>query len=75
VIEVANSLRLLLGAEYLMQVPLAPLHFGPSMFFLARREQPAARGRARAPGPGGRRWPGSSRLTLAGPSPYSALDG
>jgi SAM-dependent methyltransferase len=31
--------RLLLGAEYLVQVPLAPLHFGPSIFFLARRER------------------------------------
>lgn len=39
--------RLLLGAEYLMQIPLAPLHFGPSIFFLARREQQFTGGRHR----------------------------
>jgi ubiquinone/menaquinone biosynthesis C-methylase UbiE len=33
--------RLLLAAEYAMQVPLAPLSFGPSLFFMARK-QPAA---------------------------------
>jgi hypothetical protein len=32
--------RLMLAAEYAMQVPLAPLSFGPSLFFMARK-QPA----------------------------------
>jgi SAM-dependent methyltransferase len=45
----AMPTRMLLGAEYLMQVPLAPLHFGPSLFFLARREQPLTGGRHRRP--------------------------
>lgn len=35
----AMPARALLGAEYLMQVPLAPLYFGPSIFFLACRER------------------------------------
>ena len=30
--------RLMLAAEYAMQVPLAPLSFGPSLFFLARKQ-------------------------------------
>jgi hypothetical protein len=29
--------RLMLAAEYVMQVPFAPLAFGPSLFFMARR--------------------------------------
>jgi SAM-dependent methyltransferase len=29
--------RLMLAAEYFMQVPLAPVYFGPSLFFLARK--------------------------------------
>lgn len=29
--------RLMLAAEYAMQVPLAPLSFGPSLFFMARK--------------------------------------
>lgn len=33
--------RLMLAAEYAMQVPLAPLSFGPSLFFMARK-QPTA---------------------------------
>jgi hypothetical protein len=32
--------RLMLAAEYVMQVPFAPLAFGPSLFFLARRQVP-----------------------------------
>ena len=28
--------RLMLAAEYVMQVPFAPLAFGPSLFFMAR---------------------------------------
>ena len=30
--------RLMLAAEFAMQVPLAPLSFGPSLFFMARRQ-------------------------------------
>lgn len=30
--------RLMLAAEYVMQVPLAPAYFGPSMFFLVRKQ-------------------------------------
>ena len=30
--------RLMLAAEYVMQVPFAPLAFGPSLFFMARRQ-------------------------------------
>ena len=32
--------RLMLAAEYVMQVPFAPLAFGPSLCFLARRQVP-----------------------------------
>jgi hypothetical protein len=32
--------RLMLAAEYVMQVPFAPLAFGPSLFFMARRQVP-----------------------------------
>ena len=32
--------RLMLAAEYVMQVPVAPLAFGPSLFFMARRQVP-----------------------------------
>lgn len=32
--------RLMLAAEYVMQVPCAPLAFGPSLFFMARRQVP-----------------------------------
>ena len=32
--------RLMLAAEYVMQVPFAPLAFGPSLFFMTRRQAP-----------------------------------
>jgi len=32
--------RLMLAAEYVMQVPFAPLAFGPSIFLMARRQVP-----------------------------------
>jgi hypothetical protein len=32
--------RLMLAAEYMMQVPFAPLAFGPRLFFMARRQVP-----------------------------------
>lgn len=32
--------RLMLAAEYVMQVPFGPLAFGPSVFFMARRQVP-----------------------------------